>query len=54
MNFGLSDEQELLQETVRGFCANECPPNRLRARFDASSGHDASLWEGLAEFGFSA
>ena len=51
MNFGLSDEQELLQETVRGFCANECPPNRLRALFDASSGHDASLWKGLAELG---
>ncbi len=51
MNFGLTDEQELLQETVRGFCAKECPPSRLRELFDASDGHDASLWKGLGDLG---
>ena len=34
MDFGLSEEQELLLETVRGFVANECPPARLRELFD--------------------
>jgi alkylation response protein AidB-like acyl-CoA dehydrogenase len=51
MNFGLSDEQELLQETVRGFCAKECPPSRVRELFDAQAGHDAALWKCLGEMG---
>jgi len=51
MDFGLSEEQELLQETIRGFAANECPTTRLRELFDEGSGHDASLWSSLAEMG---
>ncbi len=51
MDFGLSEEQELLQETVRGFVANECPPPRLREIFDGDSGHDPTLWKGLLEMG---
>jgi alkylation response protein AidB-like acyl-CoA dehydrogenase len=51
MHFGLTEEQELLQETVRGFIAGECPPTRLREIFDAGGGHDPALWNGLAEMG---
>lgn len=51
MNFGLTEEQELLQETVRGFCERECPPSRLRSLFDAGEGHDPALWKGLGEMG---
>ncbi len=51
MDFGLSEEQELLQETVRGFVDRECPPSRLRELFDAGSGHDPGLWKGMAEMG---
>ena len=51
MNFDLSDEQELLQETVRQFAANECPPTRVRAIFDGEGGHDTALWKGLVELG---
>ena len=51
MHFGLSEEQELLQETVRGFVAGECPPPRLRELFDVGTGHDPTLWKGLAEIG---
>ncbi|MBW2231696.1 MAG: acyl-CoA/acyl-ACP dehydrogenase [Deltaproteobacteria bacterium] len=51
MDFGLSEEQELLQETVRGFVANECPPARLREHFDAADGVDPALWQGMAEMG---
>ena len=51
MHFGLTEEQELLQETVRGFVAGECPPTRLRELFDANEGHDPALWKGLAEMG---
>ncbi len=51
MNFGLSDEQELLQETVRGFVANECPLPKLREIFEGQDGYDATLWDGMVEMG---
>jgi alkylation response protein AidB-like acyl-CoA dehydrogenase len=51
MHFGLTEEQQLLQETVRGFVAAECPPTRLRELFDAGTGHDPALWKGLSEMG---
>ena len=51
MDFGLSEEQELLQETVRGFLSHECPVTKLRETFDGNTGHDAPLWSGLHEMG---
>jgi len=51
MEFALSEEQELLQETVRGFVAKECPAPRLRELFDEGAGHDPALWKGLSEMG---
>ena len=51
MDFGLSEEQELLQETVRGFLTHECPVSKLREIFDGESGHDSALWSGLLEMG---
>jgi alkylation response protein AidB-like acyl-CoA dehydrogenase len=54
VNFDLSEEQELLQDTVRQFAANECPPTRVRALFDGDEGHDRELWKGLIELGLGA
>ncbi len=51
MHFGLTEEQELLQETVRGLVAGECPPPRLRELFDAGTGHDPAIWKVMAEMG---
>ena len=51
MDFGLTEEQDMLQETVRGFVQNECPTTRLRELFDAGEGHEAGLWSSLAEMG---
>jgi alkylation response protein AidB-like acyl-CoA dehydrogenase len=51
MHFGLTEEQELLQETLRGFAQAECPPAKRRELFDAASGHDPALWKGLVEMG---
>ena len=51
MDFGLSEEQEILQETRRGFAEKECPTTRVRELFDAGQGHDPVLWAGLAEMG---
>ncbi len=51
MNFDTSEEQELLQETVRQFLEGECPPARLREIFDGDAGHDPALWKGMLELG---
>ncbi len=51
MDFGLSEEQQLLQESVAQFLAKENDATRLRARFDAEEPHDPSLWRGMAELG---
>jgi len=50
LDFGLSDEQRLLQETLRGFAAKECPAARRRELFEAGGG-DETLWRGLCELG---
>ena len=51
MDFDLSDEQRLLQETVAGYLENECPLARLRELYNDDTGYDEALWKGLAELG---
>jgi alkylation response protein AidB-like acyl-CoA dehydrogenase len=51
MDFGLSEEQVMLQDTVRGFIESECPIARVRELFDADSAWDPALWKGLTELG---
>jgi alkylation response protein AidB-like acyl-CoA dehydrogenase len=51
MNFSLSDEQELLQATVRDFVAKECPPPTVRAVFDGERDAVSALWNGLSHIG---
>jgi len=50
VNFDLSDDQRLLQDTIRTFCARECGPPALRAIFEGD-GHDPALWKGMIELG---
>ena len=51
MNFDLSEEQRLLQETVGQFLDDACPITRVRELFDAESAVDPQLWKGLMELG---
>jgi len=51
MDFDLTEEQQLLQETVAQFIENECPLARLRELYDDEVGFDSVLWKGLAELG---
>ena len=53
MDFSLTEEQELLQHTVRSFVAKECPPQVVRAIFDGERQAVPALWKGLAEMGVS-
>jgi alkylation response protein AidB-like acyl-CoA dehydrogenase len=51
MDFDISEEQELLVETVRQMLENECPLTRVREVFDGDAGHDPLLWKSLLEMG---
>jgi alkylation response protein AidB-like acyl-CoA dehydrogenase len=51
MDFGLSEDQILLKDTVRRFLEAECPTTRVRSIMESDDGHDAALWRSLAELG---
>jgi alkylation response protein AidB-like acyl-CoA dehydrogenase len=51
MDFGLSQDQLLLKETIRRWLESECPTSRVRAIMESETGHDPALWEGLAALG---
>jgi alkylation response protein AidB-like acyl-CoA dehydrogenase len=51
MDFGLSDDQVLLQDTIRKVLEAECPTTRVRDIMESTDGHDAALWRSLAELG---
>jgi len=51
MDFGLSDDQRLLEESLRGFLAEQVPITRVRALRDADDPNDRAIWRALAELG---
>lgn len=51
MEFGLSEEQLMLTESLRGFLAERLPMNKLRKIAESGLGFDGELWSGLAEQG---
>jgi alkylation response protein AidB-like acyl-CoA dehydrogenase len=51
MDFGLSEEQRLLEETIRRYLDTEAPIPRVREIVETPTGHHRPLWEGLAELG---
>src|SRR4051812_41250011 len=51
MNFGLTQDQILLRDTIHRFLDEQCPTSRVRQVMDGPSGHDAELWTGLVDLG---
>jgi alkylation response protein AidB-like acyl-CoA dehydrogenase len=52
MDFGFSQEQEMLRATARKFFENECPSTFVRARMEEDAGVTADFWKKLAEQGW--
>jgi alkylation response protein AidB-like acyl-CoA dehydrogenase len=52
MDFGLSEEQELLQRSARDFLSHECPPSFVREVMRSSDGHSRSLHGKMADLGW--
>lgn len=51
MDFGLTEDQLLLKDSLRRFLDAECPTTRVRAVMEGDGGHDTNLWRGLADLG---
>ncbi|MEM7412775.1 MAG: acyl-CoA dehydrogenase family protein [Myxococcota bacterium] len=51
MDFGLSDDQRLLDETIRGFLADQVPITRVRELREKDTACDREIWSSLGELG---
>jgi alkylation response protein AidB-like acyl-CoA dehydrogenase len=51
MDFGLSEDQQLLDQTVRSFVADQVPIERVRELRDLDHPYDPATWSRLAELG---
>jgi len=51
MDFGLSDDQKLLEQTVRGWLDDQVPITRVRELREEDCPNDRAIWKGLAELG---
>ncbi len=51
MDFGLSEDQRLFQDALRGYLAGRIPVASVRAIMESESGHDPALVGGLGEQG---
>ena len=51
MDFGLSEDQHLLEQTVRSFLADQVPIERVRELRENEAPNDRATWSALAELG---
>jgi alkylation response protein AidB-like acyl-CoA dehydrogenase len=52
MNFGFTDEQELLRAEVRKFLDQSCPMDAVRELMETERGYSPDTWKQLAELGW--
>jgi alkylation response protein AidB-like acyl-CoA dehydrogenase len=52
MNFGFTEEQELLRQEVRKFLDARCDGEQVRALAETPEGHSKELWKEIAELGW--
>jgi alkylation response protein AidB-like acyl-CoA dehydrogenase len=52
MNFDLTKAQKLLQQSARDFFSRECKPERVRELMASETAFDATLWQAMADQGF--
>ena len=52
MNFDLSDEQQMIVDSVAKFVANDSPIERFRKLRETDRGWDTDMWERMGEYGW--
>ena len=50
MNFGFTEEQNLLRDQVERFMQDTCPMTRVR-ELSGTGGFDAALWKQIGDLG---
>jgi alkylation response protein AidB-like acyl-CoA dehydrogenase len=51
VRFSFTDDQRLLASTLRDLLGKECPPSRVRAAWDDSTGHAGDVWAQIGTLG---
>ncbi len=52
MDFGFSEEQEMLRQSARQFLETECPMTYVRKMMEDERGYSAEQWKKMAELGW--
>ena len=52
MDFGFSDEQDMLRQTARAFLEEHCPTTFVRQMMEDDKGYSVDLWKEMAELGW--
>ena len=52
MDFGFSEEQELLRQSTADFLSKECPMTYVRQMMEDERGHSEELWKKMADLGW--
>ena len=52
MDFSLSKDQKMIQDSVKDFLDKECPPDRVRELEEDERGYDPEMWQKMAELGW--
>ena len=52
VDFGFSEEQEMLRQSARALLEKECPSTVVRKLMEDESGFDPALWKKMAELGW--
>ena len=52
MDFGFSEEQEMLRQSARSLLEKECPSTLVRRLMEDERGYDRGLWQKFAELGW--
>src|SRR5499425_3863285 len=52
MDFGFSEEQEMLRQSVREFLSAECPMTYVRQMMEDERGFTDAQWKKMAELGW--
>ncbi len=52
MDFGFSEEQEMLRQSVRSFLDAECPMTYVRQMMEAERGYSEDQWKKMVELGW--
>ena len=54
MDFGFSEEQEMLRDAAKRFLADNCPTNYVRKMMADATAHDNDFWKKLVDLGWPA